>query len=123
MSKAEKASKGEPKPASAPEPQPQTAIPAFGSGEELKALQEMSANLARAAMIAQGAIAEAVLKQAEQPSSAPVDPFRVAPALTGMMGRLAAQPDKVLKAQAELFSGYMNLWQSTARKLAGESVE
>ena len=108
-------------PAAEPTAAPVTS--AFGSGEELKTLQELSANLARAAMIAQGAMAEAVMKQAEQPSAMPTDPFRVGPALTGVMGRMAAHPDKVMKAQAELFSGYMELWQSTARRMAGEAVD
>ena len=93
------------------------------TAEAMKAFQELSSNLARAAMIAQGALAEAALKRAEEPSSMSADPFRIAPALTGMMTRLAGQPDKVLKAQADLFSGYMNLWQSTARRMAGESAE
>lgn len=93
-----------------------------GSTEHFKEFQELSANLARAAMIAQGAITEAALRHAEQPSSLPTDPFRMGPALTGMMARLAVQPDKVLKAQAELFNGYMNLWQSTARRMAGEDA-
>ena len=91
--------------------------------EQFKDLQELSSNLARAAMIAQGAIAEAAMRQAEQSPSLPADPFHMGPALTGMMTRLASQPDKVLKAQAELFSGYMNLWQSTARRMAGEEAE
>ena len=93
------------------------------SSDQFKEFQELSANLTRAAMIAQGALAEAALRNAETPSSLPTDPFRMGPALSGMMARLASQPDKVLKAQAELFSGYMNLWQSTARRLAGEAVE
>ena len=93
------------------------------TAEAMKAFQELSSNLARAAMIAQGALAEAALKRAEEPSSMSADPFRIAPALTGMMTRLAGQPDKVLKAQADLFSGYMNLWQSTARRMAGETAE
>jgi polyhydroxyalkanoate synthase len=117
-----------PRPAAAPEVAAETAAapdrPAsLGSSEELRGLQEMSANLARAAMIAQGAIAEAVLKHAEHPSAMPADPFRMGPALTGMIGRLASHPDMVLKAQADLFSGYMNLWQSTARRMAGETVD
>ena len=113
-----------------PEPSPEAAAgapeapaAAYGSSEQLKAMQEMSANLARAAMIAQGAVADAALRRAEQPNAMASDPFRMGPALTGMMGRLAANPDKVLKAQAELFSGYMELWQSTARRLAGEESE
>ncbi len=93
------------------------------TADAMKAFQELSANLARAAMIAQGALSEAAMKQAsDQPSSMPADPFRIAPAMTGMMTRLASQPDKVMKAQAELFSGYMSLWQSTARRLAGEAA-
>ena len=93
------------------------------TADAMKGFQELSANLARAAMIAQGALTEAVMKQTDQPSSLPADPFRVGPAMTGMMTRLASQPDKVLKAQAELFSGYMNLWQSTAKRMAGEPAE
>jgi polyhydroxyalkanoate synthase len=111
-------------PAEAPRPEPQIAAESVdGETGQLAALQEMSANLARAAMIAQGAVAEAVLKRAEQPSAVGADPFRMGPALTGMMGRLAAQPEKVLKAQAELFAGYMDLWQSTARRISGEASD
>ena len=32
------------------------------------------------------------------------------------MGRLAAQPDRLMRAQADLFSRYMDLWQSAARR-------
>ncbi len=118
------------KSASKPEADPKAAASETGeassgqmTADAMKAFQELSTNLARAAMIAQGAFTEAVMRQADQPSSMPNDPFRVGPSMTGMMTRLASQPDKVLKAQAELFSGYMNLWQSTARRMAGETVE
>ena len=32
---------------------------------------------------------------------------------------LAAQPDRMMRAQADLFSRYLDLWQSTARRAAG----
>ncbi|HMP62543.1 MAG TPA: class I poly(R)-hydroxyalkanoic acid synthase, partial [Phenylobacterium sp.] len=51
------------------------------------------------------------------------DPFRVAPALTEVMGRLASQPDRLVRAQADLLSRYMDLWQSAARRMAGETPE
>jgi polyhydroxyalkanoate synthase len=108
-----------PRPSAAPPPSEETSP----TPDQLRTLQEMSANLARAAMIAQGALTGAVLQQAEQPSAISADPFRMAPALTGLMGRLASQPEKILKAQADLFTDYMNLWQSTARRMAGESSE
>jgi len=109
---------------------PETAPPEQGeassgqaTADSMNAFQELSSNMARAAMIAQGAFAEAAMRQAGESSSMSADPFRVGPAITGMMTRMAGQPDKMLKAQAELFSGYMNLWQSTARRMAGETTE
>jgi polyhydroxyalkanoate synthase len=112
---------------SRPEPQPDSG-PAgtpfdLLSAEQRQAYEELSANLARAAMIAQGAIAEAALQHADRPAALSPDPFNVAPALTEVMGRLATQPDRILRAQADLFSRYMDLWQSTARRLAGEEAQ
>ncbi|CAN1497269.1 PhaC Poly(3-hydroxyalkanoate) synthetase [Caulobacteraceae bacterium] len=96
---------------------------AFLSSEQREALEKLSANLARAAVTAQGAIAEAALRQADSPAALSTDPFHVAPALTDVMGRLAAQPDRLLRAQADLFSRYLDLWQTTARRMGGEQVE
>jgi polyhydroxyalkanoate synthase len=86
-------------------------------------IEKLSANLARAALSAQGAIAEMALRSAERPAALTPDPFHVAPALTEVMGRLAAQPDRLMRAQADLFSRYLELWQSTARRLGGEAVQ
>ncbi|WP_082531895.1 MULTISPECIES: class I poly(R)-hydroxyalkanoic acid synthase [unclassified Phenylobacterium] len=132
---AEKAS-AKPKHASspppAPEPAPGPAAPpptgAAPSFEQLSAdqrdvVEKLSANLARAALTAQGAIAEAALRQAERPAGLQPDPFHVAPALTDVMGRLIAQPDRLVRAQADLFQRYLELWQSAARRAGGESVE
>lgn len=86
-------------------------------------MEKLSANLARAALTAQGAIAEMALRQADRPAALSPDPFHVAPALTEVMGRLAAQPDRLMRAQADLFSRYLELWQTTARRAAGESPD
>ncbi len=96
---------------------------AFMSSQQREAMEKLSANLARAAVTAQGAIAEAALRQADSPAALTPDPFHVGPALTDVMGRLAAQPDRLLRAQADLFSRYLDLWQNTARRMAGETVE
>ncbi|MES2344223.1 MAG: class I poly(R)-hydroxyalkanoic acid synthase [Pseudomonadota bacterium] len=85
-------------------------------------MEKLSANLARAALTAQGAIAEAALRQAERPAALQPDPFHVAPALTDVMGRLASQPDRLVRAQADLFQRYLELWQSAARRASGEAV-
>ena len=93
------------------------------TAEQRAAVEKLSANLARAALTAQGAIAEMALRQADRPAALSPDPFHVAPALTEVMGRLVAQPDRLMRAQAELFSKYLDLWQASARRIGGETPE
>ncbi len=127
-----KAAKAAAPPASEPMPsshakangEPMRSFEAPGlNGEQREIIEKMSANLARAALTAQGAIAEAALRQAERPAALSPDPFHVAPALTDVMGRLSSQPDRLVRAQADLFQRYLELWQSAARKASGETVE
>ncbi len=87
-----------------------------------EALEALSMNLARAALTAQGAIAEAALRQADRPAALSPDPFHVAPALTDVIGQLASRPERLMRAQADLFSRYMDLWKSTTRRMAGEEA-
>lgn len=93
------------------------------TAEQRAQLEKLSTNLARAALAAQGAIAEMALRQADRPAALTPDPFHVAPALTEVIGRLAAQPDKLMRAQADLFARYLDLWQSAARRMAGDEVK
>ena len=86
-------------------------------------VEKLSMNLARAALTAQGAIAEMALRQADRPAALSSDPFHVAPALTEVMGRLAAQPDRLMRAQGDLFARYLDLWQSAARRMGGEAAD
>jgi len=114
--------------ATAPEPPKADGPPlpdpaAFIPREQREQFEKLSANLARAAITAQGAIAEAALRQADAPAALNTDPFHVGPALTQVMGKLASEPDRMLRAQADLFSRYLDLWQNTAKRMAGEQVE
>jgi polyhydroxyalkanoate synthase len=123
-----KAADGEaaaPEPRTVPPPRPSAGFEATAalSAEQQAQMEKLSMNLARAALAAQGAIAEMALRQADRPAALSPDPFHVAPALTEVMGRLAAQPDRLMRAQADLFSRYLDLWQATARRAAGESPE
>lgn len=93
------------------------------SPEQRETLEKMSLNLARAAMTAQGAIAEAALRQADRPAALSPDPFHVAPALTQVLGSLASQPDRLIRAQADLYTRYMDLWASVSRRAMGIEVE
>jgi len=91
--------------------------------EQRESLEKLSLNLARAAMTAQGAIAEAALRNADRPGALSVDPFHVGPALGEVMGRLAAQPDRLMRAQADLYTRYMDLWRVAASGALGGASE
>jgi len=95
----------------APEPPP-------FDGDTLRRMEELSVNIAKAAMTAQSALAKTVFKSPEA-GGAPADPFQVGPAMTEIMGSLAKQPDKLVEAQSELLSGYMELWGKMTRRTLG----
>jgi polyhydroxyalkanoate synthase len=118
-----KRSPGAPKTAAAEARQPPPAEAPPITAEQRAQIETLSMNLARAAMTAQGAIAEMALKNAERPAALTPDPFHVAPALSEVMGRIAAEPDKMLRAQADLFTRYMELWQTAARRMGGETQQ
>ena len=87
-------------------------------------IEKLSFNLAKAAMTAQGVLAEVAMRQAENPTPLDPDPFNVKPALTEVAGKLALQPDKLFKAQMDLFGRYMDLWaHTTERALTGKEPD
>ncbi len=102
-----------------PSPPPAEAF-AFPGADQRQMLETLSMNLAKAAMTAQSAIAEAALSQADRPAALSADPFHVGPAMNSVMTSLASRPDKLFAAQADLFNRYMDLWASTTRRAAGE---
>ena len=135
--KAGRPTSAKPRPPRRPKEQPQTppqAPPpadepqaAFAGAEQAALIETLSLNLAKAAMMAQGAMAEAALSQAARNADGPAtltpDPFNVGPAMTSVMTSLAARPEKLFQAQADLFGRYMDLWSSTARQAAGETPD
>jgi polyhydroxyalkanoate synthase len=108
------------------EPTERPAAPGAGAFDPFGAdsrqmLETLSLNLAKAAMTAQSALAEAALAQADRPAALSPDPFNVGPAMTSVMTSLAARPEKLFRAQADLFNRYMDLWASTTRRAAGDA--
>ncbi|MGI9168649.1 MAG: class I poly(R)-hydroxyalkanoic acid synthase [Caulobacteraceae bacterium] len=112
---------GPPKAAPSTAFDPTVSLFEFLSTDQRDGLEKLSINLARAAMAAQGAIAEVALRQADRPAALNADPFHVGPAMGEVIGRLASQPDRLMRAQADLFGRYMDLWRSTTRAVAGET--
>jgi polyhydroxyalkanoate synthase len=123
-SKPKPAANAAPKVETAPPPQPAPPPPAAEAEMPSRdAIEQLSMNLARAAMTAQQVIAEAALKQADRPAALSPDPFNVGPAMTSVMTSLASRPDRLFEAQAELFKGYMDLWTDAARQASGQPSE
>ena len=85
-------------------------------------MEKLSLNLARAALTAQGAMTEAMLRQSDKAAPPSADPLKVGPALTEVMTKLAAQPDRLMKAQADLFEGYLDLWKQSSKRISGEQA-
>ena len=80
-----------PKPEATPEataPPPQDAF-AFPGADQRQMIETLSMNLAKAAMTAQAAIAEAALSQADRPAALSPDPFNFTPAMTSVMAGAA----------------------------------
>jgi polyhydroxyalkanoate synthase len=88
-----------------------------------QAMEQLSLNLARAAMTTQSALGAAMLRQSEAPEARNPDPFQVGPALGEVMTHLAAHPDRLMRAQVELFDRYMDLWRTATARLAGQPAE
>lgn len=92
---------------------PETSSTAFPP-EDFKALESLSVNLAKAAMTAQSALAGTLLTPKIEAQNA--DPFQVAPAMGSVMNALMQDPQKIIKAQSDLFTGYVSLWGQMANK-------
>lgn len=109
--------------AGAPPPEPAAESPFDPLGAEQRRLIEtLSLNLAKAAMTAQGALAGAAMTGGDRGGAMSPDPFNAAPAMTAVMSSLAARPERLFQAQADLFGRYMDLWASATRRAAGEPV-
>ena len=120
--------KTKPRIAAESSPPPPAEAPQSGrpGADQAALIETLSINLAKAAMTAQGAMAEAALSQATRSAdgaAASPDPFNVTPALASVMTSLASRPEKLFQAQADLFGRYMDLWSSTARQAAGETPD
>lgn len=93
------------------------------SADQRTALEALSINLAKAAMTAQGAIAEAALRQVGRGAGLNIDPLHVSGAWGEVMTRLATQPEKLMRAQADLYGRYLDLWRSATLSAAGDTTQ
>ena len=111
-------------------PAPATADPA-SLGERLRLLSEtqrnsleaLSANMSTAVFTAQKMMTDSALRSVDAPVRLETDPMHVAAPLQEVMTALAQHPERILKAQTELFERYMELWRQTGLAVMGAKPE
>ena len=96
-------------------------LPGFTS-EQLKAMETLAINLGKASLAAQAALGGAALEGLKQTPHLDADPLNANAAMTEIATRLTAEPERLIKAQAELLTGYMSLWSKTALRLSGQEA-
>ena len=110
-------------PASSPSlPTPPDFTDALGlfSAQQRDDLETMSANFAEAAMSAHRMLTSSAARAVESPQAHNMDPMHVAGALGEVMTALAAQPERLMKAQTELYTSYIDLWRNAAMIASGQ---
>jgi len=81
-----------------------------------------SAAMAKIAEQSQRLVSEFLTRNAVD-LDAQTDPLNVGRAFLEMTTRLMSDPQKLFEAQVSLWQDYMNLWQTTARRMMGEPAE
>ena len=71
----------------------------------------------------QAMVAEFLRRQSAKPSMGMADPLNIGQAFFDMTARLMSNPAKLVQAQLSLWQDYMALWQSTTRRMLGQSAQ
>ncbi len=89
----------------------------------MAALEQYSKAMFEASTQAQDLLSKAIAGSAHTKTPPNPDPFGLTPDFMEVFGKLAANPDAIMKAQKALFEGYGALWVNAMQRAAGEAVE
>ncbi|MEE8507283.1 MAG: alpha/beta fold hydrolase, partial [Kiloniellales bacterium] len=84
---------------------------------------EMSEAMVNIAERSQKLVTEFLERQHGDDKPAALDPYNVGAAFLEMTAHMMADPAKLVQAQMNLWHDYLNLWQSTTRRMMGEPTE
>jgi poly[(R)-3-hydroxyalkanoate] polymerase subunit PhaC len=91
---------------------------------ELDALDTVSRNLMQASLHSQKLMSNVMQKALDGETVMPqADPFHSAPEFKEVWQHIATQPDLMMRAQAELAKGYLDLWTKTTKRVFDGPVE
>ncbi|MGB8275183.1 MAG: class I poly(R)-hydroxyalkanoic acid synthase [Alphaproteobacteria bacterium] len=94
-----------------------------GPGPKLPDSAEISRTMAGIAERTQRIVTNFINRNAAGGPLGHADPFNVGAAFLELTARMLADPAKLVRAQMSLWEDYMNLWQSTARRMMGQPAE
>ena len=95
-------------------------------GTEIKMIDpaELSEAMSNIAERSQRLVSDFLQRQvSEQPGSGSMDPLNIGAAFMEMTTRMMSDPARLVEANLSLWNNYMALWQSTARRLMGETSD
>lgn len=135
--KAAPASKAAPKPKPAPEPAKTGAKGVSAEPldftmlnpldpEDLERLEEVSHNVLQTALKSQKLMSDVMRRSLEGDTSLmpQADPLHAAPEIRETWEQILSDPELLLQAQADLYSGYLDLWAGAAKRMmSGEASE
>ncbi len=84
---------------------------------------EFASNMVRVGQQSQKLLADFFKRQTEKTGSEPRDPLNIGGAFSELMTAMANNPTPMVEAGYALLNDYLDLWESTARRLMGEKVE
>jgi len=90
------------------------------TAKELETLDEVSRNMMQASLKSQKLLSDVMSKALEGDPVLPnADPFHSAPEFHQVWEKIASQPDLMMRAQADLMKGYIDLWSNTSKRMMG----
>jgi polyhydroxyalkanoate synthase len=117
-------SKADPEKHRAPPPGTEKpASPDAGDGYRLNDPAEFGRNMAQVAAKSQKLVGDFLRRQAEGVGREPLDPLNIGSAFFALFKEMAAHPDRFVAAQFALWRDYATLWQRSAQRLMGGTVE
>ena len=86
--------------------------------KELETLDNVSRNLMQASLKSQHLMSDVMRKAIEGDPVLPnADPFHSAPEFQEVWAKIVEQPDLMMRAQADLMKGYIDLWSNTTKRM------
>lgn len=84
---------------------------------------EFGRNMAHVAAKSQKLLSDFMQRQTGRFGREPLDPLNIGGAFFSLFKQMATNPGKMVEAQFGLWKDYLSLWQRTAQRMMGETVE